>query len=131
MTRIVGRLSDSYLLLRGETIARHETMQALAKSRDDAIRQAVAEGKVDAEDHHEDLAQRRRRPGAPARTSMVRSATRRSRSTSRSSARRALLCAIRIDLAAPTSETLGCRCWVEYKMDFFARVVARYKASRQ
>ncbi|WMT85569.1 phage head morphogenesis protein [Pelagibacterium sp. 26DY04] len=48
VARITGRLSDSYLALRGETIGRTETLNALGKARDDAMRQAIQQGKVDA-----------------------------------------------------------------------------------
>ena len=48
VTRITGRLADRYLQLRGETIGRTETLISLAQSRDDAMRQAVQQGKVDA-----------------------------------------------------------------------------------
>lgn len=47
-SKITGRLSDSYLKLRGETIARTETLTSLNGSRNEAMRQAIASGKVDA-----------------------------------------------------------------------------------
>lgn len=130
VTRIVGRLSDSYLKLRGETIARHETMQALAKSRDDAIRQAVAEGKIDAETTMKTW--RNAGDGRVRRTHQHGSLGNQKVPLDQPfvSASGAVL-RYPHDPAAPTSETLGCRCWVEYKMDFFARVVARYRVSRQ
>lgn len=46
--RIVGRYSDRLLELRGEMLSRTETMAALGKSRDDAMKQAIHAGKVDA-----------------------------------------------------------------------------------
>lgn len=49
VARITGRLSDSYLKLRGDMIARTETLMALNGSRDHAWRQAIASGKVDAQ----------------------------------------------------------------------------------
>lgn len=48
VARITGRLAGSYLKLRGEMIARTETLTALNASRDQAWRQAIASGKVDA-----------------------------------------------------------------------------------
>jgi hypothetical protein len=48
--RIIGRLSDSYLKLRADTIALHETFTALGQSRNAAYRQAIAKGGVDAQD---------------------------------------------------------------------------------
>ena len=48
--RIVGRYSDNLLKLRGEAIGLNETMTALSKSREDAIAQQIAAGKIAAED---------------------------------------------------------------------------------
>jgi hypothetical protein len=45
--RVTGRLSDSYLKLRADTIALHETFTALGASRDAAFRQAITKGDVD------------------------------------------------------------------------------------
>lgn len=50
VARVTGRLSDRYLKLRADTIALHETFWALSASRDQAFRQAIASGKVDARD---------------------------------------------------------------------------------
>lgn len=49
INRIMGRYSDRLLQLRGETIARTETLSALARSREEAFRQAVDTGAVKAE----------------------------------------------------------------------------------
>lgn len=46
--RITGRLADAYLKLRGDAIGLNETFNALSKARDDAMRQAIVSGKVDA-----------------------------------------------------------------------------------
>lgn len=130
VSRIVGRLADSYLQLRGETIARHETMQALAKGRDDAIHQAVREGKVDAGTTTKIW--RNAGDGRVRRTHQHGSLGGQKVGFDQPfiSASGAQL-RYPHDPAAPTSETLGCRCWVEYKMDFFARVVQRYRESRR
>lgn len=50
VAKVTGRLSDKYLKLRGDTIALHETFTALSGSRHQAFRQAIASGKVDARD---------------------------------------------------------------------------------
>ena len=50
VARVTGRLSDKYLKLRGDTIALHETFQALSGSRNLAFVQAIRSGKVDARD---------------------------------------------------------------------------------
>lgn len=130
VTKITGRLSDSYLQLRGETIARHETMQAMAKGRDDAIRQAVAAGKIEAETTTKtwrNAADGRVRPTHQHGSLGGQTVPLDQPFVSASGAR------LRYphDPAAPTSETLGCRCWVDYKMDFFARVVRRYQETRR
>lgn len=130
VTKITGRLSDSYLKLRGETIAHNETMQAMAKGRDDAIRQAVAAGKIDAETTTKtwrNASDGRVRPTHQHGSLGGQTVPLDQPFISRSGAQ------IRYphDPAAPTSETLGCRCWVEYKMDFFARVVRRYQETRR
>jgi hypothetical protein len=130
VSKITGRLADSYLQLRGETIARNETMQAMAKGRDDAIRQAVAAGKIEAETTTKtwrNASDGRVRPTHQHGSLGGQTVPLDQPFVSRSGAQ------IRYphDPAAPTSETLGCRCWVEYKMDFFARVVRRYQETRQ
>lgn len=50
VNRVIGRLSDSYLKLRADTIALHETFTALGQSRNAAFRMAIAKGDVDARD---------------------------------------------------------------------------------
>ncbi len=130
VSKITGRLADSYLQLRGEMIARHETMQAMAKGRDDAIQQAVAAGKVDAETTTKtwrNAGDGRVRPTHQHGSLGGQSVPLDQPFVSASGAR------LRYphDPAASTSETRGCRCWVEYKMDFFARVVQRYRETRR
>jgi hypothetical protein len=125
ITRIVGRYSDRLLELRGEFLARTETMMALSKGRDDAIRQQIAAGKIRVEDV----------------TKIWRSAgDNRVRHTHRvlngkkvpmdgvfqspSGATLRFPC----DPRAPVSEISGCRCFVSYDIDYFAEVVERFRA---
>lgn len=124
--RIVGRYADRLLELRGEMLARTETMTALGKSRDDAIRQQITAGKIMVEDV----------------TKVWRSAgDSRVRHTHRvlngktapmdgffASPSGAML-RYPGDPRAPVSEISGCRCWMEYKIDYFASVVRRQRAA--
>jgi hypothetical protein len=124
--RIVGRYSDRLLELRGEMLARTETMTALGTSRDDAIRQQITTGKIMVEDV----------------TKVWRSAgDSRVRHTHRvlngrtapmdgffASPSGAML-RYPGDPRAPVSEISGCRCHMEYKIDFFASVVRRQRAA--
>lgn len=48
--KIAGRYADKLLALRGEVIARTETMRALSKSRNDGIQQQITAGKFQAQD---------------------------------------------------------------------------------
>lgn len=123
--RIVGRYSDRLLELRGEMLSRTETMTALGKSRDDAMRQAIQSGKVDASY----VAKTWRSAG----DSRVRHTHRALNGTavgyfdgfqSPSGAR----LMFPGDPSAPISETSGCRCTVEYKVDYTGQFLARRAA---
>mgnify|MGYP001225570711 CR=1 FL=1 len=126
VNRIVGRYSDRLLELRGEMLARTETMTALGKSRDDAIRQQIAAGKIMVED----ITKVWRSAG----DSRVRHTHRVLNGKSVSmdgffqSPSGAML-RYPGDPQAPGSETVGCRCWMEYKIDHFASVVRRQRAA--
>lgn len=125
VNRIVGRYSDRLLDLRGEMLARTETMTALGKSRDDAIRQQIATGKIKAEDvtkiWHSASDNRVRH------THQVlngKSAPLDGLFVSESGA------TLRYphDPDGSAEEVIGCRCFCEYKIDYFASVVERLKA---
>ncbi|MGK9264667.1 phage head morphogenesis protein [Sinorhizobium meliloti] len=125
LTKIVGRLRDKNLLLRGEMLARTETMMALSSARDEAMRQQIEAGKVQAQDI----------------TKVWRSAgDSRVRHTHRvlngksvgmdevfQSPSGALL-RFPGDPRAPIFEISGCRCRLEYKVDQIGAVVRRYRA---
>ncbi|RVL60366.1 MULTISPECIES: phage minor head protein [Sinorhizobium] len=125
LTKIVGRLRDKNLLLRGEMLARTETMMALSSARDETMRQQIEAGKVEARDI----------------TKVWRSAgDSRVRHTHRvlngksvgmdevfQSPSGALL-RFPGDPRAPISEISGCRCRLEYKVDHIGAVVRRYRA---
>jgi hypothetical protein len=59
LARVVGRYSERLLALRGEMLARTETMAALGTSRDHAMRQAIASLKVAADAYMTHLAEER------------------------------------------------------------------------
>ena len=113
--RIIGRLSDSYLLLRGETIARTEAIGALNASHRESFEQAIASGNVQRQDVRK-----------------VWRATRdnRTRDTHRAIGDESvgfdelfsngLL--YPCDPNGPASEVVNCRCSVDYRIDFFANL---------
>lgn len=118
--KIVGRYSERLLALRGEMLARTETMIALGKSRDDAILQAIESGKVEA-----DLVTKHWRSAGDDRVRHTHRALDGSAVpfarvfTSPSGA------VLRFpgDPAAPASEIVGCRCTVEYRIDYTERLL--------
>jgi hypothetical protein len=122
VTRMVGRYSERLLALRGEILARTETMMALGKSRDDAMRQAITSGKVAA-----DLVTKHWRSAGDGRVRHTHrvlngnSVGFSEQFVSPSGAR------LRFpgDPEAPISETSGCRCSVEYKVDYTAQLIRR------
>lgn len=120
VARMTGRYSDSLLKLRGDTIGLHETFASLGAAKDNAFRQQIESGKLQAQhvtktwkhtpqkhpraDHVEMQGQvvqfdqpfvaadgtRIQYPHAP---------------------------------GVPANHTLGCKCLAEYKIDFVARLV--------
>ncbi len=123
--RIVGRYSDRLLQLRGEMLARTETMMALGQARDDAMRQAITSGKVEAtfvtktwktvgdeRVRHTHKALNRQSVGYLERFQSPSGATLRFPG----------------DSGAPISETSGCRCHVDYKVDYTGQFIARRAA---
>jgi hypothetical protein len=113
--RMIGGLSDSYLLLRGETIARTEAIGALNASHRESFEQAIASGYVRRQDVRK-----------------VWRATRdnRTRDTHRAIGDESvgfdelfsngLL--YPCDPNGPASEVVNCRCSVDYRIDFFANL---------
>lgn len=125
LTKIIGRLSDKNLLLRGEMLARTETMMALGSARDEAMRQQIEAGRVAAQDVQKiwrSAGDNRVRHthrvlnGKPVGVDDIFITS--SGATLRYPG----------DPKAPISEISGCRCRVQYKVDFFAAVVRRYRA---
>lgn len=112
---ITGRLSDSYLLLRGETIARTEMLTALAESQKEAYEQAIASGAVNRQDI--------RKIWRATRDNRTRDTHRHVDSESVGMDERfsnGLL--YPHEPGAPASEVVNCRCSVDYRIDFMANL---------
>ena len=112
---IAGRLSDSYLLLRGETIARTEMLSALAESQKEAYEQAIASGSVNRQDV--------RKVWRATRDNRTRDTHRNVDSESVGMDERfsnGLL--YPHEPGAPASEVVNCRCAVDYRIDFMANL---------
>lgn len=124
--RIVGRYSDRLLELRGEMLARTETMAALGKSRNDAIRQQIAAGKIMVEDVTK--VWRSAGDSGVRHTHRVLNGKTAPMDGFFASPSGAML-RYPGDPWAPGSEIVGCRCWMEYKIDYFASVVRRQRAA--
>ena len=124
--KVIGRYSDRLLELRGEMLSRTETLTALGKSRDDAIRQQILEGKVAVEDVTKIW-----RSAADDRVRHThrllngRSAPLDGMFQSPSGA----LLLYPGDPNAPASETIGCRCVLTYKVDFIGALVRQRRAA--
>ncbi|PSH58758.1 head morphogenesis protein [Phyllobacterium endophyticum] len=122
VTRMVGRYSDRLLELRGEMLARTETMIALGTSRDNAMRQQIDNGKVGASDVKKIW--RSAGDGRVRHTHRVLNGKAVEIDGVFHSASGAVL-RYPGDPQAPASEISGCRCHMEYKVDYLASVVRR------
>lgn len=112
---IAGRLSDSYLLLRGETIARTEMLSALAESQKEAYEQAIASGSINRQDV--------RKVWRATRDNRTRDTHRNVDSESVGMDERfsnGLL--YPHEPGAPASEVVNCRCAIDYRIDFMANL---------
>lgn len=125
--RITGRYSDGLLNLRGEVIARSETLSSLNGGRNEAMRQAIASGKVDAR-----YVVKRWRATHDGRTRFT----------------HALLDGKEVgfnepfisasgahlqypgDPSAPGREHIGCRCTMELRVDYTAQLIERRRLER-
>lgn len=127
--KIVGRLTDRNLKLRGDTIALEETRTALFSARDVAIQQQVDAGKIT---HHEvtkhwkhsgsehprlqhiEMASRYKAEGIPLDQPFI--------------ASDGTQLQYPHDPAAPARHRIGCRCRVEYTIDYIAAGLRKYRA---
>lgn len=122
VARITGRYADRLLDLRGEMLARTETMMALGPSRDDAFRQQIGAGKIAADDVTKTW--RSAGDGRVRHTHRVLNGQTVPFDGVFQSPSGAML-RYPGDPRAPASELTGCRCWCEYKIDHFASLVRR------
>lgn len=126
LTKIIGRLSDRNLKLRGEMLARTETMMALGSAREEGVRQQINSGKVQVQDvtktwrtagdkrvRHTHQALNGKSVGVDESFTSLSGASLRFPG----------------DPRAPISEISGCRCWLEYKIDYIGAAARRYRAS--
>lgn len=122
---LVGRYSDSLLQLRGETIARTEMLQALAKSQDEAIRQAIDTGTINPRHvtkKWDATGDKRTRPSHAAMDGQ--SVGMDEAFTTPDGAK--LMIPGDASLGAPASEIIACRCRVDYDIDFLAGLEGEY-----
>jgi hypothetical protein len=123
--RIIGRLSDNNLKLRGETIGQNETMNALSMARDDAIRQQINGGKVASTDITKtwklSISEHKRLQ----HVAFVGKAM---------PVDEAFIAADGTPImyphapGLPAKHALGCKCRIEYQIDFIGAAARRYRA---
>lgn len=122
VARITGRYSDSLLLLRGETIARFETMASLGQAQEAGYEQAIAKGVVRADQiegtwHSADDKRVRTTHGDHGGMNGQKVGWKQP-FVSPSGARLMFPCDT--SQGAGASEVCNCRCWRELKINFFA-----------
>jgi hypothetical protein len=129
VAKIVARLNDRNLQLRGETIGLEETKRALFSVRDNAIRQQIEAGKITAQEvtkhwkhsgsehprmQHIEMAAWYKAEGVPIDQPFI--------------ARDGTALMFPHDPSAPARHTLGCKCRMEYEIDYAAAGLRRYRA---
>ncbi|TCV66283.1 head morphogenesis protein [Neorhizobium sp. S3-V5DH] len=127
--KIVARLSDRNLLLRGKTIALEETRTALSSVRDVAIRQQIEAGKIQAQDvtkhwlhsgsehprmQHVEMAARYKAEGVPLDQPFI--------------AGDGTLLMYPHAPEVPARHKIGCKCRLEYRINYIAAGLRRYRA---
>ncbi|MDK4720130.1 head morphogenesis protein [Rhizobium sp. CNPSo 3968] len=125
VTKIVGRLNDKNLQLRGETIGLEETRKALFSVRDNAIRQQIDAGKIDA-----DVVTKtwKRSPADHPRlqhTMISGTSVQLDQPFTMPDGTQLMY---PHDPDAPARHTIGCHCRLEYDIDYIAAGLRRYRA---
>lgn len=117
--RMIGRYRDNLLKLRGDTIARTETMAALGQSNIEAYRQAIADGKVSAsvvfKIWHSTPDGRTRHTHRVMNKQKV-------SFDGKFQSRPGVFLAYPCDPDAPVEETVNCRCFMQVKIDHLAGI---------
>lgn len=122
--RVARLYANKALKYRGDVIARHETMLALDKSRDDAFRQQIAEGKLNAE---EVTASWRHQTQEHPRMQHIAMNGQKVPFGQPFVAPDGTTLRFPRDPNAPVRHTLGCKCWVEYDIRFGATELRRFR----
>jgi hypothetical protein len=127
--KIIGRLNDNNLRLRGETIGLEETRTALFSVRDNAIRQQIEAGKItsaevtkhwlhSASEHprmqHVEMASRYKAEGVPLDQPFV--------------APDGTPLMFPHAPGIPAKHKIGCKCRLEYRINYIAAGLRRYRA---
>ncbi len=120
VNKIVGRYSDNLLKLRADTIALHETFASLNSSRHLAFRQQIDSGKILAEDVMKTW---KHTPQEHPRFQHVMMNGKKVQFEQPFTAPDGTLLLYPHAPNIPARHTLGCKCFVEYKIDFAARLV--------
>lgn len=115
--RIIGRYADRLLALRGETIARTETLQAVNAASDEAVRQAVDAGSL-----KDERVVKVWHTAGDSRVRRAHSAINGQRVDQEaafvSGTGRQLRYPGDTGLGAGAADVINCRCWVEYEVDW-------------
>lgn len=126
VTKIVGRLNDKNLQLRGETIGLEETRTALFSVRDNAIRQQVEAGKITVQE----VTKKWKHSGSEhPRMQHIQMATQDAVPLDMPFvAPDGTMLMYPHDPKAPARHRLGCKCRVEYDIDYIAAGLRKYRA---
>lgn len=118
--RIVARYSDRLLKLRADTIALNETMGALAASRDEAFRQRIERGDIQAQNVTKTW---KHTPQERPRLQHVAMNKQKVRFDQPFMAPDGTPIPYPHAPGVPARHTLGCKCMAEYKIDFVAELI--------
>jgi hypothetical protein len=120
VNRITGRYADGLLKLRGDTIALHETFEALGASKDIAFQQQIEKGNVQAQHVTKTW---RHTPQERPRVQHVQMNGQKVRFDQPFTAPDGTMIQYPHAPGVPARHTLFCKCFAEYKIDFVAQLV--------